>query len=69
MQYSKCIQCIHNGKKCKHIMAEAMSLLGQLQYLIDYSQSNDKDYVKCRLNIEYSCENFSPRDKEGIDGK
>lgn len=69
MQYSKCIQCIHNGKKCQHIMAEAVCILGGLEHLIYYSQSNDKDYIKCHLNIEYSCENFSPRDKEGMNGE
>ena len=51
MQYSKCIQCIHNGKKCQHIMAEAVCILGGLEHLIYYSQSNHKDYIKCHLNI------------------
>lgn len=66
MQYSKCIECIHNGKKCKFIMAEAIYTLGQLEHLIYYSQSNNPDYNKCHLRLEYSCENFTPRNKENI---
>lgn len=63
MQYSKCQECIHNGKPCKMIMAQAMSLLGQIEYLVDYAQTRKTD-SRCELKIDFSCENFTPRKEE-----
>lgn len=63
MQYSKCQKCIHNGNTCKMIMAQAMSLIGQIEYLIDYSQTRKTEH-KCIFKCSYSCENFTPRKEE-----
>ena len=63
-QYGKCIKCINNGKKCKIIMAEAISLLAKLERLINYSQSQKNELEKCILKIDFSCENFNPRSLE-----
>lgn len=63
MQYSKCQKCIHNGKPCKMIMAQAINLLGQIEYLVDYAQTRKAD-SRCELKIDFSCENFTPRKEE-----
>lgn len=60
MQYSKCIKCINNGYPCKMIMAQAITLLNNIENLVDYSQTR-KIENKCILKIDYSCENFIPR--------
>lgn len=60
MQYSKCQECIHNGKPCKMIMAQAMGLISQLEHLIDYSQTRRIEH-KCIFKCCCSCENFTPK--------
>lgn len=60
MQYSKCVRCKYNGHPCKIIMAQAMTLLDNVQYLVDYSQTR-KTESKCILKINYDCENFTPK--------
>lgn len=62
-QYGKCIKCTNNGKKCKIIMAEAISLLAKLERLINYSQTQNK-LERCMLKVDFSCENFNPRSLE-----
>lgn len=61
MQFSKCQYCKNNGKKCKHIMAYAISALSQIEYTINYSQS--KNTEGCFLKVSYDCDNFSPKNK------
>ena len=63
MQYSKCQKCIHNGNPCKMIMAQAMGLLWQVEGLVDYAQTRKSD-SRCKLKIDFSCENFTPRKDE-----
>jgi len=41
-------------------MAQAMTLLDNVQYLVDYSQTR-KTESKCILKINYDCENFTPK--------
>lgn len=60
MQYSKCQECIHNGNTCKMIMAQAMGLVNQLEYLINYSQTRQTEH-KCLFKCCYSCENFTSK--------
>lgn len=57
MQYSLCNKCIHNGNVCKMVMANAITTLGNLEHLINYSQTRNTEH-KCQLKIDYSCENF-----------
>ena len=59
MQYAKCNQCIHQGYSCRMIMAQAMSLFADLEYLIEYSQTRQTNHI-CKLKIDYDCENFTP---------
>ena len=65
MQYSKCTRCIHNGKRCKIIMANVMSLLGIFRFLINYSQRQPKkeEDAYCHLDIQYDCKNFKEKIK------
>ena len=60
MQYSKCCKCIYNGYPCKMIMAQAITLLGDIARLVDYSQTR-KTESKCLLHIDYECVNFKPK--------
>ena len=60
-QYSNCIKCVNDGKKCKFIMAQAISMLSQLEYLINFSQSQKNELEKCMLKVDFSCENFNPK--------
>ena len=61
MQFSKCVDCIHNGNVCKMIMAQAMCLCTDMENLIDYAQTRKTEH-KCKLKIEYNCENFQPKE-------
>ena len=63
MQYSKCQKCIHRNRPCQIIMAQAINLLGDIEYLIQYAQTR-KIESKCLLKVDYSCENFTPRTEE-----
>lgn len=63
MQYDKCRYCEYNGKPCKIIMAQAMGLLWQVGHLVDYAQTRKTD-SRCKLKIDFSCENFTPRKEE-----
>ena len=60
MQYSKCQKCVYHGNKCQMIMAQAMAILGNIEYLIQYTQPNYAE-AKCKIKIDYSCENFIER--------
>ena len=61
MQFSKCSDCIHNGAICKMIMAETMNLCNTIENIIDYAQTRQTEH-KCKLKIEYTCENFKPQE-------
>lgn len=63
MQYSKCQECIHNGNKCKMVMAQTMGVIGQIEHLVNYSQTKQTDH-KCIFKCCCSCENFSPKAKK-----
>lgn len=60
MQFSKCSNCIHNGTVCKMIMAEIMSLCDSIERITNYAQTRQTEY-KCKLKIDYTCENFKPQ--------
>ena len=62
MQYYNCQNCIHKGNVCQMIMAQAMNLLGDIQCLVDYSQTRNTEH-KCTLLIDYKCGNFKRRDE------
>ena len=62
MQYYNCQNCIHKGNVCQMVMAQAMKLLGDIQDLIEYSQTRKTEH-KCVLWIDYKCENFKERDE------
>lgn len=62
MQYSKCMQCRHNGEKCKFVMAKTMALCHYLEDVVNYAQNHQSSY--CTINISYSCENFIPKEEE-----
>lgn len=65
MQYKSCMKCIHHGKRCQVIMAQSMNVLSNIEYLVKYAQPRCTDTdAKCRLKVEYSCENFTPRKDE-----
>jgi hypothetical protein len=46
-------------------MAQSMNVLSNIEYLVKYAQPRCTDTdAKCRLKVEYSCENFIPRKDE-----
>ena len=61
MQFSKCSDCIHNGNVCKMIMAQAMSLCYTVENIIYYAQTRQTEH-KCKLKIDYDCENFKSQE-------
>lgn len=64
MQYKSCMKCVHHGKRCQMVMAQSMNVLNNLEYLIKYSQPRSTDIdSKCKIKIEYSCENFMLREE------
>ena len=60
MQYIKCRECIYGGG-CQVVMANAMAIIHDLERLINAQTAH-----KCNLKIDYSCENFTPIDKENV---
>ena len=62
MQYYNCQNCIHKGNVCQMIMAQAINLLGDIQNLIEYSQTRTTEH-RCALLIDYKCKNFKERDE------
>lgn len=62
MQYYNCQNCIHKGNVCQMVMAQAIHLLGNIQRLVDYSQTRNTEH-KCALLIDYECENFKGKDE------
>ena len=36
-------------------------MLSQLEYLINFSQSQKNELEKCMLKVDFSCENFNPK--------
>ena len=62
MQYYNCQNCIHKGNVCQMVMAQAMRLLGDIQYLVEYSQTRETEH-KCALLIDYDCGNFRGKDE------
>lgn len=62
MQYYNCQNCIHKGNVCQMVMAQAIHLLGDIQRLVNYSQTRNTEH-KCALSIDYECENFKRKDK------
>ena len=62
MQYYKCQKCIHKGNVCQMVMAQAICLLGDIQRLVDYSQTRNTEH-NCALSIDYDCENFNGKDE------
>lgn len=62
MQYYNCQNCIHKGNVCQIVMAQAMNLLGDIQRLVEYSQTRNIEH-KCALLIDYDCGNFKKKDE------
>ena len=69
MQFGKCQYCKNNGKKCKHIMAYAISALGQIEYAINYCQSKNIDKYENEKELGYNspctnCKRIAPDNYE-----
>ena len=60
MQYKSCQKCKYQGNRCQMVMAQAMKILSDLEYLIKYAQPRMVE-EKCKIRIDYTCENFTPK--------
>ena len=64
MQYGKCYKCKNNHPSCRYIMAMAIKTLGDLEMLINASQTRKGS--SCELKIDYECIAFTPKGDEII---
>ena len=63
MQYTKCRECIHNNASCRYKMAQAMSLIWNLETFMNLKEPSTSLY-KCHIKLDFECTAFTQKIKE-----